>query len=181
MLHNDWLQSDLDDRDTLILKLEDQLKEGHEGFRQELRNEILKEQEAAFHAKDAELTTAKSNLVKEKKDLRRVKRGASEATKREKLLLDKVKELESSMAAMESEEFKAADEAKYSKLLRDTVASICHWFRRECPSADWDRNAVRDAIELWGDNDINSEELEVPAVNAGEELNQPSPNNGGSV
>ncbi|CAL1407240.1 unnamed protein product [Linum trigynum] len=61
-----------------------------------------------------------------------------------------------------SEEYQVADDKKYKKLLRDTVAAIRHWFRREYPEVVWDTNSIWDAIEFWGDDDVNSEHVATP-------------------
>ncbi|CAL1396336.1 unnamed protein product [Linum trigynum] len=203
ILANERLLDDLGDRETKILKLEEQLKEGREGFRQELRDEILKEHEAALKVKDVELQTAREDLAKSARELEGVQQKVREVSEREKGLQDKVNELEARVVDLEarreleldearedarasffdSDEFKAVDEAKYQKLLRDTVASIRHLFRREHSYVVWDRNAVWDAVEFWGDHDVNSEVETQPAAAAttiGEEVNQPAPTEGGS-
>ncbi|CAI0465005.1 unnamed protein product [Linum tenue] len=60
--------SDLDDRNTKILQLEHQLKEGHEGSNQELQEELSKDHEAADTKKDAELAVVREELKQAKED-----------------------------------------------------------------------------------------------------------------
>ncbi|CAL1410873.1 unnamed protein product [Linum trigynum] len=101
ILTTERLLDDLGDRETRILSLEEQLKEGREGFLRELRDEILKEQEAASQVKDAELQTAREELAKAASELEQAKKAAQDAAARESQLQDRVKELESSMTQLE--------------------------------------------------------------------------------
>ncbi|CAL1410718.1 unnamed protein product [Linum trigynum] len=78
---------------------------------------------------------------------------------------DLLKAADAARAAL-SDEYKVTDEAKYNKLLRDTVEAIRRWFRRERPEVVWDPNTIWDAVEYWSDDDINSEHVAIPTAAA---------------
>ncbi|CAI0421010.1 unnamed protein product [Linum tenue] len=63
MLHNECLQNDLLDANTKVLKLEDQIKEGREGVRAEVRDEVLKEQAQLVKDNDAQIESGKESAT----------------------------------------------------------------------------------------------------------------------
>ncbi|CAL1393312.1 unnamed protein product [Linum trigynum] len=155
-----------------IGKLEVESLKGRAMFRAEAKAELEKEHADTIKDLRADLSRGVqkvNSLMADKEileaDVTRLREPVDEMEKAqaESVLRHKTEVDDAAKAAVASyllsPAFRKIDDAKSSKVIADTVASIRHLFRREHPELEWDIDAMWDAVVAWGssEGDVNSE------------------------